>query len=608
MQNLVSQLKQYIIKTKEYIINIVEEMLEKELPMLTEEKFNLFQTTGNRLVYETEYFMKRKFLTVFGVAAQWMKQDKLEVLGECSKEAVLRKLEEILYNICTEECWALPAHVNPSDQNWRNTIDLFAAETAQTLSDIVAVLEEDLSSQCVNLVRENVQNRVLQPFFESEQNTFGWETCDNNWNAVCNGNIGSAYLHSLMDDEEPNPQYLERISMNLLHYIRGFAEDGTCMEGLGYYFYGMTYWVNFAMELKQRTRGGYDLLKGEWGSFKAGEEDKRSHIANWWANCFFASGRTVSFSDGDSNEKYRMGLACALAEHFSSVWLPDRKLAMTLEEDFCYRYLPFKMDLFSTLRYLKMLQQMNNVDAFSQKNEVNIRKSRVTKLQNAQWCIGEASLNTVGFACKGGHNGEAHNHNDVGSFLYVSGKDLFLTDLGAGEYTKEYFGEGRYEILCNRSLGHNVPLIAGKEQLTGEVYGCKSFEIIENEAEVQISMDVTSAYDVNPLSAFTREIVFDREKGILTVGDTFESEEEIYITENLVTQFLPEVEGNSIILLGKNICHIQLLTKDKNTKNMPRVIQMEQSNHQGKKEIVYLIQWDRVVRKYHKECFRIEII
>lgn len=609
MQGLTSQLEQFVIKTKEYIVNTVAEMLEQELPVLTEEKFSLFQTTGNRLVYENDYFAKRKYLTVFGVAAQWMKQDKLEYLGNCSKGAVFQKLEEILYSICEEECWALPAHVNPIDPNWRNTIDLFTAETTQTLSDIVDNLEKDLSSQCVRLVHENVQSRVLQLFFEAKQNTYGWEWCDNNWNAVCNGNIGSAYLHSLQDKEEANQQYIKRICENLLHYISGFAEDGTCMEGLGYYFYGMTYWVNFARELYQRTDGTFDLLCGDWGSFRTGEQDKRTQIAGWWSKCFFVSGRTVSFSDGDSRDKYRMGLACALAELFNTVNLPNAKRAMQLDEDHCYRYLPFKMDLFCTMQYLKKLREQETLNETLQSyGKGEMQQGRCTILKDAQWCIAEAALHTTGFACKGGRNDEPHNHNDVGSFLYTAKDDMFLADLGAGEYTKEYFGEGRYGILCNRSLGHNVPLIAGKEQVNGNAYGCKKFEGVEKNAEVCIAMDLTNAYKADHLKEFLRKITFAKGSGTLTVEDVFECDEEMKITENLLTQFFPEVEGNSIILLGKSVCHIQILYEQKGRTELPRVIQTEHINHQGQRETVYLIQWDRLVKKHHKECFKIEII
>ncbi len=609
MQSFIPKLEQFIIKTKEYIIKTVAEMLMQELPMLTEEKFALFQATGNRLIYEQEYFARRKFLTVFGVAAQWIKQEKLEKLGKCPKEVIFQKLEKVLLSICEEECWALPAHVNPADTNWQSTIDLFAAETAQSMADIVDMAGEDLSSQCVAKVRENVYGRVLQSFFEAPVNTFGWEQCHNNWNAVCNGNIGSAYLHSLKSSEKPNRQYIERICGNLLHYVGGMAEDGTCMEGLGYYFYGMTYMVNFANELYEKTNGRLDLLQGRWGNFMAGEEDKRSRIAGWWSKCFFISGRTVSFSDGDSQDKYRMGLVCALADRFPAVHLPSVKQAMVLEEDPCYRYLPFKMDLFCTMHYLeKLRQQVKDGRAVYQNNKAEPWQGRVTMLKAAQWCIGEAGLHAAGFACKGGHNGEPHNHNDVGSFLYVVGNDMFLADLGAGEYTKDYFGEGRYNILCNRSLGHNVPVIAGKEQLTGAVHACKKFKAAEDDKRVYVYMDLTAAYEAEQLKSFTRQISFHRENGVLTVEDTFECTGEVAVTENLVTQFLPEIEDNSIILIGKEICHIQIASGDNKVSTPLRVISKEHYNHQGEKEQVYLIQWEYFIKKYQKVRFEVGVL
>ncbi|MDY4307971.1 hypothetical protein SNF32_14980 [Enterococcus mundtii] len=45
------------------------------------------------------------------------------------------------------------------------------------------------------------------------------------------------------------------------------------------------------------------------------------------------------------------------------------------------------------------------------------------------------------FAAKGGRNDESHNHIDIGHFVFGTREDLFLTDLGAGEYTKDYFDE-----------------------------------------------------------------------------------------------------------------------------------------------------------------------
>ena len=98
----------------------------EKVPAVTEELFAIYENTGNRLKYESVYFLRRKYLAVFGL--------KGILDGE---ERDILKLEEVIRDICGEECWALPAHVNrKEDENWRNYIDLFAAETAQTLAEM----------------------------------------------------------------------------------------------------------------------------------------------------------------------------------------------------------------------------------------------------------------------------------------------------------------------------------------------------------------------------------------------------------------------------------------------------------------------------------------
>ena len=100
---------------KKQIEALAGQMRTEQLPPLTEELFALFETTGNRLKYEEVYFKRRKFLAVFGMAACIFK-----------RRADVEKLSEVLLEVCEEECWALPAHVNrATDVDWRNTVDLF---------------------------------------------------------------------------------------------------------------------------------------------------------------------------------------------------------------------------------------------------------------------------------------------------------------------------------------------------------------------------------------------------------------------------------------------------------------------------------------------------
>lgn len=583
---------QFLEKIKKELVDTALELMDKPLPLLTEELFALFEACGNRVRYENVYFGRRKFLTVYGCLALWMKEEGEEAFEMLTGECVYRKLEYILQEICAEECWALPAHVNRAkDSNWRCTVDLFAAETAGTLAELSFKLEGALSPVCIRMCQEEALKRVVEPFFAVEPPFAHWERCEHNWNAVCVGNIGSAAIYLYQDKRELLEKYLARVCEDLLSYVDGFAEDGSCMEGLGYYSYGMGYFVNFAKQVYEYTLGAVDLLKGNWGRFRTGVQDKRAAMATWWSKCYFAAGRSVSFSDGSSQEKYRMGLSCALKDVFSQVQIPGIELAGSLEDDHCYRFVPLRMDIFET----KKLADNHSMEMIFQPQSFTI-------LPDAQWCLGN-SENGCFMAFKGGHNAEPHNHNDVGSFLYGIGTELFFTDLGAGEYVREYFGEGRYEILCNRSLGHNVPLLNGREQKSGREYGVRCFEAWDTITTGECIMELTEAYDKGNIEAFVRSFSFDKKTGNLILEDCFTAgEEETVITENFVTQFEPEIKDGYILLRGeKSVC--RLVVEREGTKFY--VCKEMHSNHQGQPEDVYRICFDIKIADSEKITIRI---
>ena len=262
-----------------------EELMDKPMPAADEELFALYETTGNRLKYESVYFARRKMLAVYGCLS----------LME-GKPEYLKKLEEVLDGICEEECWALPAHINrKEDPQWSICVDLFASETAHALSEIISGLKGRLPSALCEKVRENVFRRVLTPFMNAAAPYAKWEGGDNNWNAVCCGSIGCAAIYLMQDEPELLKPLLDRIVCSLDSYIAGFSEDGACMEGLGYFTYGMTYYTGFADMLYRYTDGAIDLM----------EDEKCRRIAMFQQKCYFPSGRTLSFSDGDSRDTYK---------------------------------------------------------------------------------------------------------------------------------------------------------------------------------------------------------------------------------------------------------------------------------------------------------------
>lgn len=556
---LQERLKQFLVNYEQKIEKIAEELRDKPVPSLTEELFSRFEQDGNRLAYENVYFLRRKYLATFGMLAVLKKR----------KEDIWY-LEQILTSICEEECWALPAHVNRKKNiNWRITIDLFACETAQTVSELCSLLNERLSKKCLQRVKTEVEQRIFEPFYESEIPYAFWETCAENWNSVCAGSIGSASIYWMKDTPKRLETCLKRIMTALKNYLNGFGDDGVCMEGLDYYTYGMTYYTGFAAQLKEYSKGKYDLLASE----------KMKKIALFYQSCFFEGGRTVSFSDGSKDSYFKVGLACFLAQNFQGVTVPNLKMAGTFDSDSCFRFMACYRDIIWTKEYLEKLNSL------PLKSEIQT-STEIVVFPISQWCICQGAFQS-GMAVKGGTNQEPHNHNDVGSFFYVLGSDMLLEDLGAGEYTADYFGEKRYDIFCNSSFSHNVPILCEIGQSAGANYRCQEF-IADGEGKVKMRLE--KAYSVLGLTSFWRTLFFDKKTGILKIEDKFLTEKELSITENLVTKYPIEIFKNTIRIQGKETaCKI---TIDLDSENISKE-EILHKNHQGIEEIVTCIRWKK---------------
>ncbi len=568
----------------------------EQMPPVTEELFAIYENTGNRLKYESAYFLRRKYLAVFGLKGI---QD-----GE---ERDIRKLEEVIRDICGEECWALPAHVNrKEDENWRIYIDLFAAETAQTLAEISGLLKGRLSAGVLETVRREVMRRVLIPFAESRAPYGHWEYGGSNWCAVCGGSIGSAALYLMGEqpqaacvagEDAETPEMLlritDRICYSLEHYyLKSFASDGTCLEGLGYFTYGMTYFAGYAQQLYEFTAGKRDLFRNE----------KLAKIAAFQAKCYFPSGKTVSFADGFTDDTFRPGLTFFLAMKYPGAAIPPMERAAGLNDDHCFRWMGLYRNLVWTKRYADFLRRekcSGETPGYAGTEAFQII------LPDAQWSICR-SRNGAGMAAKGGHNGEPHNHNDVGSFFYINGKDFLLADLGCGEYTRDYFAEKRYGYLCCRSLGHNVPLIDGREQLPGGGYGCDGFRA-DGAGRTVISF--AGAYGNPNLKSLVRTLDWDEATGTLQVEDCFRTTGRLQsVRENLVTQWKPEIEGGTIWIYGAGKgCVISVEDSD------AEIVSVHQgfSDHGGILRDVWLLQWEVLwegAQGQVKSCFRVEAL
>lgn len=550
------EIKKWLEKYQNEIRKIAKELCDIPIPKADENLFAIFEKTGSRIEYENVYCERRKYLSVFGCLSVFDNTDNY-----------IQNLEVAIKDICEEECWALPAHVNRrKDTEWRNCVDLLASETAATLAELSVLLGDKLSDDISRLIKENVNRRIFNPYL-SKQPYAEWENCEMNWNAVCNGNIGCAAIYLLKDEPDILNLFLERICADLVHYIDGFSEEGVCKEGLSYYTYGFSFFVYFADLLYQYTGGKTDLLSSP----------KCIKIAQFQQKCFFPSGRTLSFSDGNSHDKYRMGLTCYLLKHFESVKLPPLSCAAEPSADKYVRFASMYRDIFWTKKYLE-------TEAYTESG-----KNENIFLKKAQWGICHG-VSGGGVACKGGSNNEPHNHNDVGSFCYLIGDEMLLTDLGAGEYTWKYFSDERYDILCNSSFGHNVPIIDGKGQKNGLGYACNFFA---QEKKREFTIHYASAYGNENVRDLVRHLKYSYTEEWLEVTDILLADEKSsYLAgmrENLVTQYLPVIQGGTILIYGLKFgCRI-LISEGSDT---IMVEKEEHTDRKGVKSNVYRISWE----------------
>jgi len=573
------QEKEYVKQFWDEIVQEGDNLRKQEMPVLREEDFFLFRDTGNRLVYENAYFGRRRYLMVFGILSEFGK-----------RREDIKQLGRVISSVCRERFWALPAHVDFAKLD-QKTIDLFAAETAQTLSELLVILGEQLPRDVVEEAQQEILDRVIAPFYSKGFPYSWWETDRCNWSAVCAGSIGMAVIYMDRMGKLPagwRKPCIDRVCAALQCYLDGMEADGACTEGLGYFSYGMSYYTAFAELLSKETDGAVNLMA----------RPNCGNIAAFQQKCYFGKGVSLSFSDASCHERFLPGLTAYLAHCFPEVEVPDYAAARRLKEDACCRWLENE-------RNIRWLMQYGN----KKKQYVAKEGLNWNLLPAAQWLICKDQFGN-GFAAKGGCNDENHNHNDVGEFLCVYQGEMILADLGAGEYTKDYFSDARYTILCNRSMGHSVPFVNGREQCAGAQYRADAFTW--NAQEQALTVSFAQAYPQGIIDSITREIrmssAIETRKAAgmqMTVLDTFKpSLQTQTVTENLMTVFQPVIQKDGIVeIKGQNsTCRIVIWQKlnaagqehEDIWKQVEQIqaIPMEHSCHDGSKITVYLMQWN----------------
>ncbi|MUT68238.1 heparinase II/III family protein [Paenibacillus sp. NEAU-GSW1] len=532
--------------------------------------FKMYSDTGSRKEYEARYFSRRKRLTALGLLA-WLEPDHPSYKVE---------LNDIIWSVCDEYTWCLTAHLNGgpemnSSVNVRldehsgphpsATIDLFAAETAMALAEIAYLHGSSLPPLIHKRIREEVYRRVLRPFVFGGEPYF-WESAKHNWSSVCAGSIGAAAIYLLESGDELAAVWSKALPA-LDCFLSGYKEDGACEEGYGYWQYGFGFFVYAADLLKTRTAGGIDLFANE----------KVKQIALFQQKAFLDGKHAVNFSDAAAYSGISLGFTHFLHEQYAEVSLPSLELQASFSTDHCFRWAP-------ALRNLIWYRE--------EKGKRGAQWDAASYyLDNAQWFISRHAAGSArfAFAAKGGHNDEPHNHNDAGHFIvYANGKSL-LADIGAGQYSADYFGSGRYDILCNSSEGHSVPIINGNFQLPGKRHRAHCVRAQTDSLKDLFQLELSSAYgEETCLQKLEREFVWVKsDKPVLQLNDRFQFESApASIVERFIAGTPPQFEDQYVLLKSEEAA---IAIRYDQTLLQARFVELPHLTHSGEKTTIYAV-------------------
>lgn len=457
---------------------------------------------GDRGTAETPYFRRRRNLSTLSILA----------LIEPEREDYMERINDLVFSICDEYSWCLAAHT-PSEGDTAvdpYVVDLFNGETAAMLAALTHVLGERLHPVVKARAEAEVRRRVIEPFKAKFQ---PGEMGGNNWSTVVGG---SAAICFYLLDRASFRTVLPRFCDSLNDFVASYENDGTCTEGFGYWNYGFGYFIFLADLVREQTGGKIDFFKNE----------KVLRMATFPKRCFLPpSTQTLSYADGTTK-----GIADLGSWYFLCGEYPEQVKPLLRDQLYVW---PGNVGFVSYLRTFLCYDPNLKIP---------------TEAEICDYVLPDAKQVVIlreRYACtaKSGNNAEKHNHNDVGCFIFADEDGQAICDLGAGLYTREYFRpETRYEIFCNRSMSHSVPIFDGKEQKEGAQF--KGTFAYENGV---MTMELADAYGIDALKSCERKITFDG-TGI-TLTDAFDYKGE-KITERFVTTREPAVSCGAI-QLGK---------------------------------------------------------
>ncbi|UCF16359.1 MAG: heparinase II/III family protein [Phycisphaerales bacterium] len=508
-------------------IGLGQEYLGKDVPNLPATLYLEYRRVGNRSNYQDVWLERRKMLHCL-------------VLAECieGKGRFLDAVANVIWAICEESSWTFPAHIGAQKAGsglpdvTEPIVALFSAETASSLAWTVYLLKEQLdtvSPQICKRAEREIDQRILTPYLERDN--FGWMAFHarsdgrrpNNWNPWINSNVLAAIL-LIEKDESRRLELTHKVLRCLDNFFVPYPSDGSCDEGPSYWGRaGASLFDNLEL-LYSATDRRLDLYE-ESAIREIGRFIYRTHISvDYFANIGDCDARL----DIDRDLVFRYGKR-----------IGDKKM-----QDFA-TFALVEQGLFESERSFRSLGRMLH-ELFNIPDLIAARSSSQPFLRDV-WLGHEdmqlmaardkdGSAEGLYVACWASHNGQSHNHNDVGNFIIFTDGRPFIIDIGRPTYTRQTFSSRRYEIPEMQSAFHNLPTINGVMQQAGRRYGARDVRYDVKESGARLRMDIAPAYpDKAGVETWVRTVSLNRGKDIQVVDSFALKQASSDIAQSLIT-------------------------------------------------------------------------
>lgn len=509
-----------------------EKLLDTEYKVLPASVYMQFRRNGNRSVYEGLHFERRRIVLSMLLA------EAAEQKGRFTD-----KLIDGIWLLLEESTWVVPAHnqsrpgmICPLTYAYGrevDNIDLFSAETGSLLAWVYYIAHDILDKQtpiiCERILYE-LNRRIIEPYMTNDNLWWmGFKGNSlNNWTPWIVSNILTVCA-LCVSDAELRQKMIDRALVILDNFTFFYHSDGGCDEGPGYWGVAGASYFDCCEII-------YDLSGGQINVF---DNNLLRNMGEYIAKVNICGDRFLNFADCAArvNPDYfmiaRYGRRCGseMLESFglSAVYKNSLKPAVS-----------FTNTIYRSLKNL------------CEKDFPPSEYTAADKIWLDGICVmakRESSDTSSGLylAAKGGHNGESHNHNDIGSFIVYSDGNPLLIDVGVGTYTADTFNANRWKIWTMQSAYHNIPTINGYMQPPGSQY--KAENVVYNEYDGSLSMDLCGAYPKECGLLYYRRMLA-LAGGVITVRDIIKLESAGTVEFNLMTPDRPDITEKGAILFA----------------------------------------------------------